>query len=231
MNRADLKKDPKAVSRMFNQVAQKYDLMNVILTGGLIFPWRKITTAALEIKPGMKVLDIAVGTGSSAAQYAKAGAEVVGCDFSAGMIEEGRRRHPELTFVECDATKMDFADDSFDVTTISYGIRNIHDPKKALREMLRVTKHGGKIVVCEFSQPTNGVFFKLYKFFLAYFMPIISKFLSSDAAAYDYLMESILAWPNQREFAHWLSEAGWEKVEYKNLTNGIVAIHRGIKPF
>lgn len=231
MNRADLGKNPRDVSRMFNQVAQKYDLMNLVLTGGLVFPWRKVTTNALQIEPGMKILDIAAGTGSSTAQYARAGAEVVGCDFSAGMIAQGKKRHPELTFVEGDATDLQFADDSFDATTISYGIRNIHDPKKALREMLRVTKPGGKLVVCEFSQPTNRYFFALYKFFLAHVMPTLSKFLSSDAPAYDYLMESILAWPNQNEFANWLREAGWEHVEYKNLTFGAVAIHRARKPF
>ncbi|MDR6939287.1 class I SAM-dependent methyltransferase [Arcanobacterium hippocoleae] len=230
MSRADLEKNPKDVSRMFNEVARKYDLMNVVLTGGLVFPWRKVTTAALEIEPGMKILDIAAGTGSSTAQYAAAGADVIGCDFSAGMIEEGRRRHPQLKFVTGDATDLDFADNSFDATTISYGIRNVSDPRKALSEMLRVTKPGGKLVVCEFSRPVNQYFFALYKFFLHRVMPIPSKILSSDAPAYDYLMESILDWPDQCKFSQWLREAGWENVEYKNLTGGIVAIHRARKP-
>lgn len=230
MNRADLGKNPHDVSRMFNQVAQKYDLMNLVLTGGLVFPWRKVTTDALQIEPGMKILDIAAGTGSSTAQYARAGADVIGCDFSAGMIAEGKKRHPELTFVEGDATNLQFPDNTFDAVTISYGIRNTNNPQQALKQMLRVTKPGGKLVVCEFSQPTNKYFFVLYKFFLAHVMPAASKFLSSDAPAYDYLMESILDWPDQVEFSRWLRNAGWENVEYKNLTFGAVAIHRAVKP-
>lgn len=227
--RATLAKDPQDVAGMFDMVASKYDLMNGILTGGLVKYWRKKTTQMLQIRPGMKVLDLAAGTGTSAQNYAKAGAEVVACDFSPGMIAEGKKRYPHLHFVEGDAMNLPFAADTFDVVTISYGLRNVHDPALALREMLRVTKPGGRIVVCEFSRPQNALFRGVYKIFLHTVMPLISRFFSSDAQAYGYLAESILAWPPQPELATYLTNAGWMEVGYKNLTNGLVALHYGKK--
>lgn len=215
---------------MFDQVAKKYDLVNTILTGGLVFGWRKNTTAALEIRPGMKILDVAAGTGTSAAQYHAAGAEVTACDFSPGMIEEGKQRYPYLNFEQGDATQLKYADETFDAVTISYGLRNVVDQKAALREFHRVTKPGGVLVIAEFSKPVNRHFNRLYKFFLAQVMPRVSTVFSSDAPAYDYLAESILAWPAQTELGAWIVEAGWKDVEYKNLTNGIVALHRCRKP-
>ncbi|TBW21618.1 demethylmenaquinone methyltransferase [Arcanobacterium bovis] len=230
MKRATLAKNPHDVSEMFDEVAKKYDVTNTVLTGGLIHVWRKTTTDALDIYAGMKILDLAAGTGTSAAHYAQQGADVVACDFSRGMIEEGRRRYPHLSFVEGDAMNLPFEANSFDATTISYGLRNVSDPQKALREMLRVTKPGGILLVCEFSRPCNPVFSSLYKFFLGTAMPVISGVFSSDAAAYDYLAESILTWPAQDELARYISDAGWDRIEYKNLTNGIVALHRARKP-
>ncbi len=229
MKRATLEKDPNEVSSMFDEVAKKYDLTNFVLTGGLINIWRKTTLRALNLRPGMRVLDLAAGTGSSAIEYAKAGAEVIACDFSAGMIEEGRRRYPELTFVQGDAMNLEFADESFDVVTISYGLRNVADPAKALAEMLRVTKPDGTLLICEFSTPKNKFFRETYKFFLATVMPFASKIFSSDAPAYDYLAESILGWPDQEKLAQIILHSGWSDVEYKNLTNGIVALHRAQK--
>nr|WP_204399779.1 demethylmenaquinone methyltransferase [Arcanobacterium pluranimalium] len=229
MKRATLAKNPRDISEMFDEVARKYDITNTVLTGGLIHVWRKTTTEALDIYSGMKILDLAAGTGTSSAHYADRGADVVACDFSRGMIEEGRRRYPHLTFVEGDAMDLPFDDNSFDATTISYGLRNVSKPQVALEEMLRVTKPGGTLLVCEFSRPCNPIFNSLYKFFLGTAMPVISEVFSSDAAAYDYLAESILSWPSQDELAKDISDAGWEKVEFKNLTNGIVALHRARK--
>ncbi|MCI7551625.1 MAG: demethylmenaquinone methyltransferase [Actinomycetaceae bacterium] len=226
MKRATLEKHPEDVSTMFDEVAEKYDVMNTLMTGGLVTVWRKTTTEALGVAPGMTILDIAAGTGTSAAQYAQAGADVVAFDFSEGMIEKGKERYPQLRFVQGDAMELPFEDGIFDATTISYGLRNIADPHKALEEMYRVTKPGGTLVVCEFSRPVNLTFRRLYKFFLGTAIPAVSKLASSDAEAYDYLTESILNWPHQEELAEWMYDAGWHDVEYKNLTNGIVALHR-----
>lgn len=230
MKRATLEKVPADVAAMFDQVSSKYDLTNFILTFGLIDVWRVATREAIAPGPGMTILDIAAGTGSSSVTYAEAGADVVASDISEGMMEVGRRRHPELTFVQGDATDLPFEDNSFDVTTISYGLRNVEDPAKALGEMLRVTKPGGKLVVTEFSRPTFAPFRRTYRFFLADVLPAIAFFISSDAAAYDYLVESILSWPPQEVFAKRIQEAGWREVEYRNLTNGVVALHRATKP-
>lgn len=230
MKRATLEKVPADVAAMFDQVSSKYDRTNFILTFGLIDVWRVATREAIAPGPGMSILDIAAGTGSSSVTYATAGADVVASDISEGMMEKGRLRHPELKFVQADATNLPFEDDSFDVATISYGLRNVNDPDKALREMLRVTKPGGKLVVTEFSRPTFAPFRRAYRFFLADVLPTIAFAVSSDAEAYDYLVESILSWPRQEVFAKRIQEAGWSDVEYRNLSNGVVALHRATKP-
>ena len=227
--RATLAKEAADVASMFDEVAPAYDLTNTVLTGGLVHVWRTSVTEALGAAHGMSILDVAAGTGTSSAAYAKAGASVTAFDFSEGMIATGRKRHPELTFVQGDAMNLPFADASFDATTISYGLRNINDPMQALREMLRVTKPGGQLVVCEFSTPTNGAFRSLYNFFLGTALPALARAVSSDPAAYSYLTESILEWPNQQRLAEMLMDAGWKQVEYKNLTGGIVALHRAQK--
>ncbi|MDO5025434.1 MAG: demethylmenaquinone methyltransferase [Trueperella sp.] len=229
MKRATLAKKPQDVSAMFDQVAPHYDLTNTVLTGGMVRIWRTATRLAIAPRPGMKILDLAAGTGTSAASYAAFGADVVACDFSEGMMEEGRRRFPELTFVTGDAMDLPFADDTFDVATISYGLRNVHDPDKALREMLRVTKPGGQLVIAEFSRPTCAPFRQLYHFYLGKIMPVVTAAVSSDAPAYGYLMESIVDWPDQEALAARIQRAGWREVEYRNLTNGIVALHRARK--
>ncbi len=229
MTRAGLEKNPGEIAAMFNDVARRYDFMNTLLTGGLVKTWRKSAVRALEIVPGEKILDVAAGTGTSAAAYAAAGAQVVACDIAREMIARGRRRYPGIEFRTADAMNLPFADESFDAVTISYGIRNIPDPKKALGEMLRVTKPGGRLVVCEFSKPVNPLFARLYALFLRRLMPRLSALFSSDAPAYDYLAESIACWYGQREFGSLIREAGWSDVYCKNLTNGIVALHRARK--
>lgn len=228
--RATLEKNASDVASMFDMVAPAYDVTNTVLTGGLVHVWRKTVCEALRVRPGMSVLDVAAGTGTSAAVYAGAGADVTAYDFSAGMIAQGRKRYPQLTFVQGDAMNMPFADESFDAVTISYGLRNIHDPDKALREMLRVVKPGGELVVCEFSTPVNPLFHGLYTFFLGSALPALAHVVSSDPMAYRYLTESILSWPDQHALALMILDAGWRDVEFKNLTGGIVAIHRACKP-
>ncbi|WP_216380779.1 class I SAM-dependent methyltransferase [Arcanobacterium phocae] len=228
-HRASLEKKPADVSKMFDDVAQHYDITNTILTGGLVHVWRRVTRDAVGAQPGLSVLDVACGTGASAAGYAADGAEVIGCDFSSGMIERGRELHPDLDLRVGDATALPFDDETFDVVTISYGLRNVVDTEAALRDMLRVTKRGGKIVIAEFSRPKNALFRATYFEFMRIGMPLLSRLFSSDAPAYEYLRESIEAWHSQEELARLMSQVGWRQVEYKNLTNGIVALHRAVR--
>jgi demethylmenaquinone methyltransferase / 2-methoxy-6-polyprenyl-1,4-benzoquinol methylase len=231
-NRADLGKDPARVSGMFDQVASAYDRTNTVLSLGNDRLWRVATTRAVAPKPRQRILDLAAGTGASSVSLARSGAEVVAADFSPGMIAEGRRRHgsiPNLTFVRADATALPFADDEFDTVTMSFGLRNVSDPRTALAELLRVTKPGGRIVVCEFSHPPGRAFAGLYRFYNDRVLPVVAKAVSSNAEAYDYLNESIRDWPDQATLAAWMRGAGWTRVAYRNLSFGIVALHRGVK--
>ena len=230
MSRADLGKEPDEVSAMFDGVARRYDLLNDLLSLGRTKAWRKVATAIIEPKPGMRILDIAAGTGSSSRPLADAGAEVISLDFSKGMLDAGRKRHPDLTFVQGDALALTFKENEFDVTTISFGLRNTSDTSKALQESLRVLKSGGRMVVVEFSQPTNRIFRTIYLRYLMRALPTVARKVSSNPDAYVYLAESILAWPNQNGLADLMRAAGFGNVQWKNLTFGIVTIHTGVKP-
>lgn len=227
MNRASLAKQPGDVASMFDDVAPKYDVTNDVLSLGQARRWRKHVVAAMQATPGQKVLDVAAGTGTSTEPYADAGVDVVALDFSLGMLQAGKRRRPDINFVRGDATALPFEDGTFDATTISFGLRNVNEPKAALAEMLRVTKPGGRIVVAEFSQPTFGPWRKLYTEYLIRALPALAKKSSSNPSAYAYLTESIRAWPDQDHLAGWLSEVGYTRVSYRNLLGGLVAIHRG----
>lgn len=232
-NRADLGKDPQRVSGMFDQVAAAYDRTNTVLSLGNDRLWRVATLRAVAPQRGERILDLAAGTGTSSMAFVPSGAHVVAADFSRGMIEEGRRRHgdvPNLEFVQADATDLPFADGEFDAVTMSFGLRNVIDPRRALRELRRVTRPGGRIVVCEFSHPPSRAFNGLYRFYNDRVLPIVAKAVSSNAEAYDYLNESIRDWPDQPTLAGWMRDAGWDDVAYRNLTFGIVALHRGIRP-
>ena len=232
-NRADLGKDPRRVSGMFDQVAKGYDRTNTVLSLGNDQLWRVATTRAVAPRPGQRILDLAAGTGASSVSLAKSGAEVVAADFSPGMIAEGERRHRNirnLSFVEADATALPFDDDAFDAVTMSFGLRNVNEPKKALAELLRVTKPGGRLVICEFSHPPSPAFNGLYRFYNDRILPGVARAVSSNAEAYDYLNESIKDWPDQRTLSGWIRETGWTDVAYRNLSFGIVALHRARKP-
>ena len=230
VSRADLGKEPEEVSAMFDGVARRYDLLNDLLSLGRTKAWRKVATSIIAPKPGMRILDIAAGTGSSSRPLADAGAEVIPLDFSKGMLEAGRKRHPDLAFTHGDALALSFKDNEFDVTTISFGLRNTSDTLKALRESLRVLKPGGRMVVVEFSQPTNKIFRTIYLRYLMRAIPPVARKVSSNPGAYIYLAESIIAWPNQADLAELMKTAGFEKIHWKNLTFGIVAVHTGSKP-
>ena len=230
MSRADLGKEPDEVSAMFDGVARRYDLLNDLLSLGRTKAWRKVATSTIAPKPGMRILDIAAGTGSSSRPLADAGADVISLDFSKGMLDAGRKRHPDLQFMQGDALALSFKENEFDVTTISFGLRNTADTSKALKESFRVLKSGGRIVIVEFSQPTNRLFRFIYLRYLMRALPTVARKVSSNPDAYVYLAESILAWPNQNGLADLMKAAGFGNVQWKNLTFGIVAIHTGVKP-
>jgi demethylmenaquinone methyltransferase/2-methoxy-6-polyprenyl-1,4-benzoquinol methylase len=227
-----LKKEPNAVAEMFDTVAPRYDLMNALLSLGQERGWRRATLAAINPKPGERILDVAGGTGTSALPLAQRGAQVCVIDLSAGMIDVGRQRmaeHPEaeISFQVGDATALTFPDASFDAVTSSFGLRNVQNPKLALDEMRRVTKPGGRIVICEFSHPVGALLNRLYHFWLEDVFPLAAK-LGSNPSGYGYLTDSILTWPNQESLAKLLLKAQWKSVQYRNLSGGIVALHRGV---
>ena len=227
---ADLNKEPEEVASMFDGVAKRYDIMNDLLSLGQTKAWRKKATAIIAPQVGMKILDIAAGTGSSSRPLADAGAEVIPADFSQGMLDAGKKRHPDLHFTLADALNLPFKDNEFDLVTISFGLRNTADFDKALRECLRVTKSGGRIVVTEFSQPTWKPFRLVYSNYLMRALPVIARKVASNPDAYIYLAESIRAWPDQANLALRITAAGWAGVGWQNLTGGVVAVHSARKP-
>ncbi|MBC7308779.1 MAG: demethylmenaquinone methyltransferase [Tetrasphaera sp.] len=230
MTRASLDKLPHDVAAMFDDVAGRYDLTNDVLSMGQDRLWRRAVVKAVAGKPGETVLDIAAGTGTSSEPFADAGVRVVPADFSQGMLRVGRGRRPDLAFTAADAMRLPFADDSFDAVTMSFGLRNVTDTAVALAEFLRVTRPGGRLVICEFSAPTNKYFRRIYQQYLMKSLPSVARRISSNPDSYVYLAESIQAWPDQAELAQVISDTGWEKVEWRNLSGGIVALHRAYKP-
>jgi demethylmenaquinone methyltransferase/2-methoxy-6-polyprenyl-1,4-benzoquinol methylase len=215
---------------MFDDVAQRYDLTNDVLSLGQDRRWRRRVVQMVDPRPGEMVLDLAAGTGTSSEPFASAGATVVPCDFSLGMLQVGKEHRPDLPFTAGDGMSLPFADDTFDAVTISFGLRNIHDPVQGLRELLRVTRRGGRIVVCEFSTPTWAPFEAVYSNYLMKALPLIAERVSSNPESYVYLAESIRAWPDQRGLALRMVEAGWGKVDWVNLSGGVVALHCSVKP-
>jgi demethylmenaquinone methyltransferase/2-methoxy-6-polyprenyl-1,4-benzoquinol methylase len=229
--RATLEKDPAEVAAMFDEVAARYDLTNTVLSLGQDRQWRRAVRDALALRPGDRVLDLAAGTATSSAALAAGGAGVVGCDFSLGMLRVGARAgHDGVDLVAGDALQLPFADAVFDAVTISFGLRNTADVDRALAEMLRVTRPGGRLVVCEFSHPTWAPFRTVYVEYLMRALPSVARRVSSDPAAYEYLAESIRAWPDQPALAARVQAAGWSQVAWRDLTGGIVALHRGTRP-
>lgn len=214
---------------MFDDVAVRYDLTNDLLAMGQTRRWRKEVTKAVAAQPGDRVLDLAAGTGTSSEPIAAGGAFVVACDFSLGMLTVGHRRNPRLSFVAGDGLALPFSDESFDAVTISFGLRNVHDRHAGLRELLRVTRPGGRIVVCEFSQPTWAPFREVYTRYLMGALPAVARKTSSNPDAYEYLAESIRSWPDQPALATDMLESGWRQVAWRNLSGGIVALHRGVR--
>jgi demethylmenaquinone methyltransferase/2-methoxy-6-polyprenyl-1,4-benzoquinol methylase len=227
--KAALDKRPDEVAAMFDGVARRYDVTNTLLSAGLDNRWRKLTREVLELTAGERVLDLAAGTGVSTAHLRKSGAKAVACDFSLGMLRAGAaaRSRRAVPFVAGDALHLPFADNVFDAAAISFGLRNVADVPTALRELARVVRPGGRLVVCEFSRPTFTPLRAVYYAYLGRVLPRIARRVSSNSAAYEYLAASIRAWPAQDELARTIARSGWSEVRYRNLTGGIVALHVG----
>ena len=232
MTRADLDKQPGDVAAMFDGVAERYDLMNDILSAGQVRLWRRAVARIISAGPGDRVLDVAAGTGTSALSFTAAGADCVACDFSLGMLRAGqsrlagRKQHGgRLGWAAGDALRLPFRDKAFDAVTISFGLRNVADPGAALAEMRRVTRPGGRLVVCEFSTITIAPLDMLYRRYLTNVLPAISRRTARNPEAYTYLAESITDWPAQRELVGLIEAAGWSAVRWRDLSLGVVAVH------
>ncbi len=231
MSRATLDKQPRDVATMFDAVSRRYDVTNTVLSLGLDRRWRRATRRTLDARPGQLVLDLAAGTAVSTAELATSGARAVACDFSLGMLQAGRRRsgRRDLPFVAGDALNLPFADGAFDAVTISFGLRNVADVPAALREMARVTRPGGRLVICEFSRPVLKPLCRIYLQALMRVVPAVAARVASNPEAYVYLAESIRAWPDQAELARIVGGAGWTGVSWRNMTFGVVALHRATR--
>ncbi len=225
-----MEKQPDEVAGMFDGVARRYDLLNNLLSGGSAPLWRLATVRAIDPQPGERILDVAAGTGTSSVALSKNGSSVVGVDISQGMLDEGRKRYAGVEFVLANAEALPFQSNEFDVVTISFGLRNVTQPRVALEEFYRVLKPGGRLVICEFSRPPRAVIRAGYFAYLKYVMPAVAGLASSNPEAYAYLEESIKAWPDQGTLSQWVRAAGFTRVAHRNLTGGIVALHRGRKP-
>jgi demethylmenaquinone methyltransferase / 2-methoxy-6-polyprenyl-1,4-benzoquinol methylase len=259
MTRADLDKRPGDVAAMFDGIAERYDLMNDLLSAGQVRLWRRAVARIIGAGPGDRVLDLAAGTGTSALSFTATGADCVACDFSLGMLRAGRARLAgadgpptardygkylrgraggsrgvvppgNLSFTAGDALRLPFRDAAFDAVTISFGLRNVASPAAALAEMRRVTRPGGRLVVCEFSTITIGPLDMLYRRYLTNVLPAVARRTARNPEAYTYLAESIADWPAQRELAEVIEAAGWSAVRWRDLSLGVVAVHVGRRP-
>ncbi|MFG1947641.1 demethylmenaquinone methyltransferase [Nonomuraea sp. NPDC048826] len=237
MTRAQLDKKPDEVAAMFDRTARRYDLVNDLISLGQVRLWRKAVARAVDAGPGELVLDLGAGTGTSTETFTALGARAIASDFSLGMLQVGVRRRggnaltgAGIPFVAGDALRLPFADDVFDVVTISVALRNVHDTGQALREMLRVTRPGGRLVIMEFSHVTVPVLDLGYREYVMRMLPKVARLFGSNDDSYEYLAESIRDWPDQRTLARTIQDAGWQRVAWRNLACGIVAMHRGFKP-
>jgi demethylmenaquinone methyltransferase / 2-methoxy-6-polyprenyl-1,4-benzoquinol methylase len=223
-------KETDLVQAMFDRVAPRYDLANTVLSLGQDRHWRKVTAHAAQPNAAL-ILDVAAGPGNVAREMVRHGAShVVALDLSFNMLQAGaKRRSEQLSWVNADANRMPFADATFDAVTISFGLRNVSDPEAVLREFARVVKPGGRVVICEFASPTNATFRQIYRKYLVRALPKMARVISSSPAAYQYLADSILAWPDRKTVAAWITAAGFSDVKVRDLSGGIVAVHRGVR--
>ncbi len=234
-----IEKKAERVAEVFHSVAARYDIMNDLMSGGIHRLWKQFTIELSGVRNGHRVLDIAGGTGDLALKFARrVGKEgsVILADINASMLGVGRDRLTDrgvvdnVDFVQADAQHLPFADNSFDCITIAFGLRNVTDKSAALVSMLRVLKPGGRLLVLEFSKPVNPLLQKLYDTYSFQVLPRIGKLVTNDSDSYQYLAESIRMHPDQETLKTMMAAAGFERCTYHNLTGGIVAVHRGIKP-
>ena len=241
MAKADLDKAPADVAAMFDAVAERYDLLNDVLSVGQVRLWRRVVAAAVAAGPGERVLDLAAGTGTSSRTFTTTGAYCVACDFSLGMLQVGARRavsgrRPDgpapgpVRFAAGDALALPFRDRVFDAVTSSFGLRNVADPDAALAEMLRVTRPGGRLVICEFGHLPAARLDAWYGRYLSAALPAVARRLSPAGDAYEYLAESIKDWPRPAELAGRMGAAGWSAIRWRNLTLGVVTVHAALRP-
>ncbi|MRJ42637.1 MULTISPECIES: bifunctional demethylmenaquinone methyltransferase/2-methoxy-6-polyprenyl-1,4-benzoquinol methylase UbiE [Idiomarina] len=226
------------VANVFNSVAQKYDVMNDLMSFGIHRLWKRYTIDCSGIRTGMKVLDIAGGTGDLTAAFARRvgpTGEVVLADINDAMLEVGRDKLRNrgivgnVSYVQANAEELPFADDSFDIITIAFGLRNVTDKQKALESMFRVLKPGGRLLVLEFSKPVQPLLNQAYDFYSFNVLPKMGQLVAGDAESYQYLAESIRMHPDQETLKGMMETAGYDQVTFDNLTGGIVALHRGFK--
>ena len=226
------------VAEVFHSVANKYDLMNDLMSLGLHRIWKRIAVEMTGLRTGQRVLDLAGGTGDLAALMASRvgdSGEVVLSDINASMLDVGRARLVDrgivgnVTFVQADAESLPFPDHHFDCITIAFGLRNVTNKERALASMFRVLKPGGRLLVLEFSKPTLAALRPIYDAYSFKVLPVLGEAITGDAASYQYLAESIRMHPNQETLKQMMQLAGFERVEYFNMTAGVVAVHRGYK--
>jgi demethylmenaquinone methyltransferase/2-methoxy-6-polyprenyl-1,4-benzoquinol methylase len=227
------------VAEVFHSVAGKYDLMNDLMSGGVHRLWKLFTVEMAAVRPGQAILDIAGGTGDLAEKFARLTGPtgtVVLADINAAMLRVGRDKlldrgmSQNLLFAQADAQHLPFPDHTFDCITIAFGLRNVTDKDLALRSMLRVLKPGGRLLVLEFSKPRSGLLEKAYDTYSFRVLPLMGQLVAGDADSYRYLAESIRMHPDQETLKHMMEAAGFSQCSYHNMTGGIVALHKGIKP-
>lgn len=227
------------VAGVFHSVAAKYDLMNDLMSAGIHRIWKRFTIEISGVRSGHQVLDIAGGTGDLAAKFSKiVGPEgrVVLADINDSMLKVGRDKLIDLgitgniEYTQANAEALPFPDNTFDCITIAFGLRNVTDKDKALRSMLRVLKPGGRLLVLEFSKPENALLSKVYDGYSFNLLPKIGKLIANDEESYRYLAESIRMHPDQESLKFMMEDAGFARCEYHNMTGGIVAVHKGLKP-
>lgn len=229
----------KRVADVFHSVAGKYDLMNDLMSGGIHRLWKRITIEQSGVRRGMQVLDIAGGTGDLTMRFSRLvgpTGKVILADINDSMLNVGRDKLMDrgvtgnIEFVQANAECLPFPDNSFDVITIAFGLRNVTDKDAALRSMARVLKPGGKVMVLEFSKTDNPLMTKAYDFYSFNILPKIGSLVAGDEESYRYLAESIRMHPDQETLKGMMEQAGLVNCKYQNMTNGIVALHTGIKP-
>ncbi|WHI51372.1 bifunctional demethylmenaquinone methyltransferase/2-methoxy-6-polyprenyl-1,4-benzoquinol methylase UbiE [Microbulbifer sp. MLAF003] len=227
------------VAEVFHSVAARYDVMNDLMSGGIHRLWKRFTIELSGARPGQKILDIAGGTGDLTARFSRIvgdSGQVVLADINESMLRVGRDRLLDrgiagnVVPVQADAQYLPFPDNTFDCITIAFGLRNVTDKDLALRSMLRVLKPGGRLLVLEFSKPESKLLEKVYDQYSFRLLPFMGKLVANDAESYRYLAESIRMHPDQETLKQMMEDAGFVDCEYHNMTGGIVALHRGIKP-